>query len=119
MAAEWAQSAPDYLIPIPQYGWIVCTQHGCGFTSKNLQEHLLYKHHLKKRFWPEMEQWIKVQNLAQEVGRLLDYSLPIEGLPLILGWCYNVDSCLYYTASKERQERYISEVHYIESRKKQ
>lgn len=109
----------DWLLPYPQYGFIICTIHQSCYTLTNYQEHLYRKHQVTGRFRTELVDWISSYNLVNPVELPSNGCARFPELPVFQGWQCRATGCSYITRSQTERYQHHSSQHKLNSKKKQ
>lgn len=107
---------PPYIRVEDTYGVIVCTEHRCGYTIKNVSEHLQRAHGLKGSYRKALVQQLTLLSISEEVHVPPNHSTPTTGLPILSGWRCNVHICTFLSQSLEVTERHCSRQHGLVSK---
>ena len=117
--AQLVLSLVAYLIPYPEFGVLLCSEHRCCYTTRNYQEHLLRQHGVKGPLKKKIESWVKAQNIPDQVRQPSHYRPPLPGLSILSGWKCNVGDCIELSQSEEILQRHYSAKHHLRSKPQQ
>ena len=107
-----------YLRAYPAYGVLLCSEHRCGYTVKNIDEHLKRAHRAEGSLRRDIRVWVESQKIVGEVSRPPHYGAPIPELDYVRGWQCNIGDCFYLSRSEEKLQRHGSSKHGLDSARK-
>jgi hypothetical protein len=108
-----------YLQAYSEFGVLLCSEHRCCYTPFNYSEHLQRAHGLKGLLKKKVDEWVKSQNISDQVLRPSHYRARLPDLQILSGWKCNVGECMETSQSEEVLQRHGSSKHQLRSQRQQ